>query len=115
MGKSLDEVRRLVGAKTDELVESLTSDGGVVLLLGDIADDPDFAELFYDELVCSMVKAGKSPFCGHYVWGDLSPKHVEWRVFAVPGNHEPWGGGPFDGNSATVTRCESRSGTDWLP
>lgn len=102
-GKGPDEVRALVRAKTDELVESLTSSGGAIILLGDIADDSDLAELFYDELVCSMTSAGARPFSGRNPWIE-SPVRVDWRVFAVSGNHELWGGGPFDGESVTVAR-----------
>lgn len=89
-GKTREEVWEAVRAKADELVGSLGSDGGVIVLLGDVADDPELSLLFHEALVCAMQATGIF-LCAGFAWGNAA-KAIPWRVYSVPGNHELWNG-----------------------
>lgn len=81
VGKSLDEVKELIEARTSKLVDSLTSDHGVIIVAGDVADSVELTVLFYRTLAKELEARGGS------MWRD-------WKVVAVPGNHELWDGNP---------------------
>lgn len=101
-GKTREEMWEAVRAKADELVGSLGSDGGVIVLLGDVADDPELSMLFHEELVRSIEGTGAFLYAGH-AWGNAA-KAIPWRVYTVPGNHELWNGELPDGDPTDVLR-----------
>lgn len=91
-GKTESEVDALIYEKVIELVSSIESDRGFIIILGDVADDLILAKKFYQSLSLALGAAGirtSSMRCGS------SFTKSEWWAYAIPGNHELWGRGAW--------------------
>lgn len=75
-GKTVSEIREAIEKKIEELLSSVRTETGTLLIAGDVADSVEIARIFYSELHRKLL--------------ELSSAHYYWQIIAVLGNHELW-------------------------
>lgn len=74
LGKSFSEIQQAVRDKANELAASVTTDRGVIVIAGDIADSVYLNQLFISSFCASLPRGGRSSL----------------PIVAALGNHEFW-------------------------